>query len=171
MIHTGYEIEQCTLKFHDDVSSAVLQFWKSYLQWYFADFRSGKTTSNWDYSASRGPISKILNNQDWGFCPQPTSLTQIISGIFNASGETATNFYLSKIELYLLYGAQYTKIVYVNPKITHCDCDAADTSSGEGSEITMSFKSEGVIFEKENASVGELDQPGFLLLRDYFNVQ
>lgn len=175
LIHTGYKIDSINLKFHDDVSSAVLLFWKSYLRWYFADFRSDKQESSWFYNTTTGPVSGLFSNIGWGFAPSSNFSFDIMSllgfGSPGSSDETKTNYYLSKIELYLLYGAQYTKIIYVNPKITHCDCDVADVSSGDGAEITMTIKCEGVIFEQENQSVYGLDQQSMLLLNDYYNVR
>ena len=176
LIHTGYKINTINLKFHDDVSNLVLLFWKSYLQWYFADFRSDKKVESWNYNTTSGPYSGLFNTTEWGFCPKSNytfSLANIFGfgGVTGQSDETKTNYFLTKIELYLLYGAEYTRIIYVNPKITHCDCDVADTSSGEASEITMSIKCEGIIFDKENEPVSGLDEESMLMLNDYFNVR
>ncbi|MFA5490240.1 MAG: hypothetical protein WC284_13640 [Candidimonas sp.] len=133
LIQTGVDYEPLTMRFHDDVSGIVIDFFRRYMRWYYGDFRYPEPTG-WDYDLIRNPVLDPGGTDTYGFSPN------------GQSGEFA-NYFIKRLELYQFYGGKFDQVNFLNPKIISFDSDSNDYEVGNvGSEINMQFRYEAVNF-------------------------
>lgn len=114
-------------------TDAVNAMVKSYMHYYFADFRQ-TSISAWKNDVI-DPTFNQGNGSGFGFQPQ-----------------TDNPYYFSTIELYQLFGQQkYDKYTFINPKISSIDYDGNDYSSSELSDVSMTFVYEGLLLDLNQA--------------------
>ena len=128
-----------TIKFHDDNSGTLRDFWQSYYNYYYMD---GRYTDNDFKIDDKYKNRKAGGNSKWGL------------------DTNAKAPYLTKIDIYSMYHGQAEKITLESPLIISFNHDSHDYAENQGLlEATMSVRYTGVRYESGiNAQYGI---PGF----------
>ena len=141
LIYTKTDYQPFTIKLHDAVDGSIVQLWKDYFTYYFADSRP-KTRPNYG-SISNGPAAPTAADTTvtWG---TGWGLSQIAED---------TNFFY-KLNIYSLFGGakvgtqggtgQYQLTSYINPRITAIDFESYDASSSDTEEVSITLKYEAI---------------------------
>lgn len=156
LIYTKTEYQPFTIKLHDSVDGSIVQLWKDYFTYYFADSRP-KTLINMG-SITNGPAAPTSGDSSttwgtgWGLSPIAED----------------TNFF-TRLNLYSLFGGapigtsggtgQYQLTSYLNPRITAIDFESYDSTSSDTEEVNITFKYEAV--EYNPITQGVLSKFGF----------
>ena len=134
LIYTGVEYSEVSMKLHNSVDDSVLGMWVDYFTYFFADSRRTGTSSNPvtdDAGYSQSPVDATFNDgAGWGFRPLSDQ----------------TNFFTS-VSVWALYNQTYTRISYVNPRITSIDWQNNDYSNSDPEEVSINFKYEAILYE------------------------
>ena len=151
VIQTGVKYQPITITFHDDVSDKVLEFWRDYFGYYYADGRK-TDRSTWSQDITNGIIfDRTVAGEPDGYDAR-FGLTAD-SDRFNNIADSV--HFIQRLDLYTIYGGRYTTISFINPKITNFDHDANDYSDGtEGSGITMMLEYEGIVYNLTPTPIG-----------------
>lgn len=124
--YTKVEYLPFTIKLHDTVDNKVLKLWREYFTYYFADSRTKSSTD-----MSSGTVDPTFTDSSgWGLRP---------------IGEDTSFF--SRIELYSLFGTQYTQTTYLNPRITAVDWEQNDSTSADPEEVSITFRYEAIEYK------------------------
>jgi len=137
--YTKVEYQPFTVRLHDTVDNTQLNMWREYFTYYFGDSRT-KTATDMSSSTVGGTFA---DSTGWGFRPL---------------GEDISFF--SRIELYSLFGKQYTRTTYLNPRITNIDWEQYDSSNSDPEEVTITFKYEAIEYN-DPAPITDLDVTKF----------
>ena len=164
LIYTRTEYLPFTIKLHDSVDGSIVQLWKDYFTYYFADSRP-KTSANMG-SITNGPAatttdSSITWGTGWGLSPIAED----------------TNFF-TRLNLYSLFGGaqvgtaggtgRYQLTSYLNPRITAIDFESYDSSSSDTEEVSITFKYEAI--EYNEITDGVLSKFGFSVDSNFLDV-
>lgn len=123
IVQRSIKYNPVTIKFHDDNTGSLRNFWASYYNYYYNDGRDGV-----DFSVD--DKYKTRKQSRWGFDTNNTAP------------------YLSKIEIYSMYHSEAQKITLQNPIISNFSHDTHDYSEGQGLlEASMTLHYTGVTYE------------------------
>jgi len=143
LVYSKVEYMPFTVKLHETVDSAVVKLWKDYFTYYFGDSRP-KTANDLSSIGSSPAGSSFNDSSGWGLRPIAED----------------TNFF-TRIELYSLFGTQYQKTAYLNPRITNIDFEQYDSSSSDPEEVSITFKYEAIeynaVAQVSNSSADGVD--------------
>jgi hypothetical protein len=141
-VQTKIKYEPVSIKFHDDNSNHIREFWRSYYTYYYTDGNYQQNT----YSLDDRYISSGQSVNPWGL----------------DSGATAP--FLSSIEIYSMHGGISNKITLMNPVITNFSHDSHDYSqTQEFMEASMQIHYTGVTYSQGYAAgiAGFADPMGY----------
>ena len=136
LVQTKVNYEPFSLTMYDTVDNNGLRMFEAYNRFYYGDF-DGKTNHSWYYDITS---DNFENNFAWGL---------------KANGGTSDGYFFDRIEVYEIFDQYYTKVSFINPKLTNTDFDGMDMESSDPTMLSMSFKYEGLVFEKVNEPVTE----------------
>ena len=140
IVKTGVEYQPLTIRFWNTVDDTVLRMWSEYYEFYYGDGRRTRDGNKREWEDWNNDITSRLSEESWGFSPPSYSPQE--------------GYFFSHLEIYQLYGQQYTQVNLVHPKIETFDHDSNDYSVGtEGQEITMSIRFEGVTYETLSGNI------------------
>lgn len=130
-VTTGYKFQPFRVSLYDTSDSSVMRMWNEYSQWYFGDFE--QDGSAWNYDITTGDF----NDTGRGFGFQPTNSTY---------SSLDSPYFFSLIEVYQVFGGEYTQFNLVNPKITEFNPDEMDYSVTEPTNIAITFSYEAILY-------------------------
>lgn len=139
LVQTKHDYNPLTLRFYDAVDDRLLRFIRDYMRYYYGDY-DNLSVGSWRYDQLSDNFYHGASN--WGF-----------KGVSMPGQPNSANF-MSHIELYQFYGSKFTRFIYVNPLIDSIDFDNSDVEqSSMSTEVTMSCKYEGLIFDDINEPI------------------
>lgn len=125
-VYTNVDYKPVNLSIWDTVDNKPLDMWRQYFTYYFGDARQktamtmGQSTVSPTFSDSTG----------WGLRP----LTEEI------------NFF-TRLDVYAIFGLKYTRVSYLNPRITNVNFNSYQSDSDQLSEIGMQVAYETVNYD------------------------
>jgi len=130
-ITTGFEIQPMKITLYDTSDSMVMRMWNEYSKWYFGDFNQADATS-FGYDVTL-PEMNGTDTGDFGFVPRPDS-------------DLNSQFFFSHIEVYQVFGREFTQFDLINPKIKAFDPDELDYSDYEAATISLTIAYEAILY-------------------------
>ncbi len=128
LAYSKIDYGEVSIRMYDAVDNSALALWVDYFTYYFGDSR--RKTDPAAYRQS--PVDqKFVDDSGWGLRPISDN----------------TQFF-DKISIYAFYANTYTKVNYINPRITLWDFQQKDYSSSDLEEITVNFKYEAIEYEQ-----------------------
>lgn len=116
------------ISLHDTVDGAAFKLVEAYNRFYFGDF-TNKSNSSWSYDVVGSGFEQA---QGWGL----------------KGNQTPNNAnFISRIEIYEIFDQVYSQMNFINPKFTNVDMQSHDQSSSDPSELNITAKYEGFVFE------------------------
>ncbi len=132
VIQTGVKYSPVSCTLYDTADGAAMNMWMQYASYYFGDYR--QTAGQYQ--------DDILNDEMLG------RSTGYGFGIPKVSTEEPgginSQFFFDKIEVYQLWGREYTSYELLNPKISGFTPDELDYEQSAVSQITMAITYEGI---------------------------
>ncbi len=148
-VTVGYKIQPLKLTLFDTADNMVMQMWNAYSKWYFGDFGQ-QNAASFSYDVT----TNVFNDSGSGFGYQPRPST----GTDDAT-DLNSQFFFSTLEIYRVFGGQYTRCDLINPKITAFDPDELDYASSEVSLINMTLTYEAVLYQNNGQPI-DISQDG-----------
>ena len=143
-VTTGYKIQPMRITLYDTADSLVMAMWNEYTKWYFGDFN--QTDVNYQYDAT---MDEFLGEESgYGYVPRPATNDDKIDPI-----NLNSQYFFDRIEVYQVFGGEYTQFDLINPKITQFDPDTLDYSEVEVATITMSVAYEAISYKNNGQPV------------------
>ena len=139
-VYTKTEYRPININIYDTVDNNTFDLWKQYFQYYFGDSRN-KSSLTMD-SSPVGP--EFDDSTGWGLRPL---------------GEQV-NFFTS-LEVYALFGKQYSKVTYLNPKFSNADWGSHDTASSDLLDVKFTVSYETLQYELGDITPALAAQFGF----------
>jgi hypothetical protein len=118
-VKTEYKPINITL--YDTVDNKPLDLWRQYFTYYFGDARQKFDTT----MGSNPTDQQFQDGTGWGLRPLAENI-----------------YFFNSIDLYGIHGKKYTRVSYLNPKITSVNWQNYDTTDSSMEEVTMSFSYE-----------------------------
>lgn len=143
-ITTGYKIQPMRITMYDTADSLVMAMWNEYTKWYFGDFNQGDD-ANFRYDVTMGEF--LGEDAGFGYVPRPASGDRIDPINLNSQ------FFFDRIEVYQVFGGEYTQFDLINPKIVQFDPDTLDYAEVDVATITMSIAYEAILYKNNGKPV------------------
>jgi len=134
LINTSYTTSQVRIVFYDTVDTAATQFFNAYSQQYFGDFRHDGNETDFQYDIT---INSFLDNASAGYGFAPAAIN---------STDNNSQFWLTTISIYQVWGGNYVQYDLVNPKIISWAPEGLDYASSDMNMISMSVEYEALIY-------------------------
>jgi len=141
-ITTGYKLQPMKMSLYDTADSMVMQMWAEYSKWYFGDFSQNETA--WSYDATTAEFQD--SGAGFGFTPRQSNGTPDGK---DSSADLESGFFFSMIEVYQVFGGEFTQFDLINPKIATFDPDDMDYSQSEPATISMSLEFEAILYRND----------------------
>ncbi len=141
-ITTGFDIAPMRMVLYDTADSMVMRMWNEYSKWYFGDFSQGDETS-FQYDVTSPEM--VGEDVGFGYVPRPGT------GDGKDSIDLNSQFFFSKIEVYQVFGGEFTQFDLINPKIKQFDPDELDYSDYEAATISMTIAYEAILYRNNGA--------------------
>lgn len=126
VVQVRSDFKPIALSFHDDNEGVARQLWENYYNYYYADYTTAKTETNYNRSAMR--------NFDF------------VKSKYGLDNGSSTPFF-SKIEIYHMAKHKWNSYTLINPVVTEWSHDTMDYSIGNQlSEHTLSISYEAVSY-------------------------
>lgn len=125
-IYTNADYRPVNLSIWDTVDNKPLDMWRQYFTYYFGDARQ-KTPSTMGQSTVSPTFS---DDTGWGLRPLTEEL----------------NFF-TRLEVYAIFGKRFTRISYLNPKITNANFNSYQSDSDQLADISMQISYETVNYD------------------------
>jgi hypothetical protein len=139
VIHTGVKYSPVTCIVYDTADGAAMAMWVQYMQHYYGDYRQDAGTYKDDIISPKMLGNDKLALDGYGFGIQKTS-TASIDG-------ANTQFFFDRIDVYQVWGGEYTCFQLLNPRISNFDPDELDYEQSAASTITMGLSYEAIHHE------------------------
>jgi hypothetical protein len=138
ILQTKVNYHPISIKFHDTVDNLVMNMFEEYFKYYYADPRNVDPNA---WRSDQTAASFAADVGGWGFLP-PTTTT------------AAQTYFFNHVEIYRVYGGNYTQIDLVNPKILSFEPDEMDYShGGVSAEVSMALGYEGIVYVANNQAL------------------
>ena len=123
IIQKNHKFLPINLDFYDTVDNKIFRMFEEYYRYYYGDPQNS-TTSAWNHDI----VSSFQEGSNgWGFVP-PKNIS------------ASQTYFFDRMEIYQIYGGQYSQMNLANPKITRFDPDELSFSEGgESCSIGMSL--------------------------------
>jgi hypothetical protein len=150
VVQTKITYNPVNITFHDDMDNMIVNLWKNYYQYYFADSRydgnTAGTLASRTLSVPRA-FTKDVQFQDRGYA----------YGLNNGQTEPFITF----IKIFTLNRRKHSSVTLVNPKIIEYAPSQLDQSNGQKlMDAKFSFAYEAVYYDNKNTSITK-NEPGF----------
>jgi hypothetical protein len=140
-INTGFKVSPVRMVIYDTKDSLALQFWNEYASQYFGDFRHEQNLSDFGYDVVSNQFLDAAN-AGFGFAP---------SAVSQSSTDINEQFFIAEINIYQVYGAEFTKYSLINPKITSFDPEGLSYEDSAMGTIGFAIAYEAVIYANGGA--------------------
>lgn len=144
--YTKIDYPSVSLTLHDTVDGAASKMIDDYNRFHFGDFSNMFPGDNSDTHNSLWTNNSIIGNDMtyWGYrLKNPMNYAN--AGPINR-GLPGAEYFFDEINIYELYGQNFTMYSLMNPKIESVNFSSTDTSSADGQEISLTVNPEGVLF-------------------------
>ncbi len=140
VIHTGVKYSPVTCILYDTADGAAMNMWIQYAQYYIGDYRQDAASYADDIISSKmlGTQGNV-NTSGYGFGITAPS-TSAVDGI-------NTQFFFDRIDVYQVWGGEYTCFQLLNPRISNFDPDDLDYEQSGPAMITMGLTYEAIFHE------------------------
>ena len=128
-ITTGFKVQPMRMVLYDTVDNIAMRMWDEYARYYYGDFNQ-EDESSYRYDITT-PNKMIDNGSGFGYVPRPND-------DFNSQ------FFFDALEIYQVFGGQFTQFDLINPRISSFDPDELDYSINDAATITMSLTYESI---------------------------
>lgn len=140
IIHTGVKYSPVTCVLYDTADGAAMNMWVQYAQYYIGDYRQDAASYSDDIISSKmlGTQGNV-NTSGYGF-GITTPSTGAVDGI-------NTQFFFDRIDVYQVWGGEYTCFQLLNPRINNFDPDDLDYEQSGPAMITVGITYEAIYHE------------------------
>lgn len=138
LAYTKVDYNDVQLRIYDTVDNSMLSLWVNYFTYYFGDSRLGKAPDMETYYRQSSVGALYQDGSGWGFRPINENV-----------------YFFNSIDVSAFYGQTMTTFRYMNPRIVSIDWQSKDYSSNELEEVTVSFKHEGIVYDKFGEPVSD----------------
>ena len=132
VIHTGVKYNPVTCTIYDTADGAVQLMWAQYASYYFGDYRQGPSSYSDDI------INERMNGNGYGY--------GIASNPLEPQGINS-QFFFDSVEVYQVWGGEYTSYRLQKPKITNYAPDDLSYEDSGPSTVTLTLQYEGIFHE------------------------
>lgn len=123
-VYTATDFQNVTVTMYDTVDNKTYDFWRQYMTYFFGDARQKSPMV-----MSSSPVDpQFMDGTGWGLRPLAEQ----------------TNFFTA-LEIYAIFGGQYSRTTYLNPKIVSSTWGSYDSSSSDLTDVSF-----GVAYETVN---------------------
>jgi len=129
LVQTKVEYNPISFTFYDVVDGTAIKLIEAYNRFYYDDFLS-KSDNSWNYDIIGGSFE---NSPGWGLAGRQSP---------------NNNYFLDRIEIYEMYDQYYSKMSFINPKFASVEMGNLGVEDFGTSEITISTRFEGVVFDE-----------------------
>jgi hypothetical protein len=146
-VYSKVEYHPFNIKMYDTVDDLPLMLWKKYFTYYFGDSRLGPDATGNDMKNDTMDVSQsvvdnsIIKPNLWGLNPVKEN-----------------TYFFDKVELYAIFGKNYTQINYIKPKISKIDWQQYDSTSSELAEVSMTLEYEALEYLDSGSVSPELQE-------------
>lgn len=141
VVYTNTEYKPVNVLLWDTVDNKPLDMWRQYFTYYFGD---GRQKTPWTMGQST-VSDKFSDGTGWGLRP----LTEEV------------NFFTS-LDVYAIFGRRYTRVRYLNPKITNVNFNSYQSDGEQLNDISMQIAYETINYDpSEDITPGIAAQFGF----------
>jgi hypothetical protein len=156
VIHTGIKYSPVTCILYDTADSAATSMWVQYAQHYFGDYRQDASSYRDDVISPKMFGTTGQNTEGYGFGINKTSAASVDG--------SNTQFFFDRIDVFQVWGGEYTCFQLLNPRISNFDPDELDYEASGAATITMTLAYEAIYHENggkpqnitDNASLMEI---------------
>ncbi len=136
VVHTGIKYNPISCSLYDTADGAAMMMWSQYASYYFGDYRQDPNAYKDD----------IINESMLGNSAEGYGYT---IGKTNPSEPDGINsqFFFDMVEVYQVWGGEYTSYQLLNPKITNFTPDELDYEQNAASMINVTLQFEGIYHE------------------------
>ena len=141
MIHTGIKYSPVTCVLYDTADSSAMSMLVQYAQYYFGDFRQDSSSYADDIVSAKmfGTTGGAVSTDGFGF-----GITKNSSASVDGSN---TQFFFDRIDVFQVWGGEYTCFQLLNPRISSYDPDELDYENSGASTITLTINYEAINHE------------------------
>ena len=126
VVYTNTDYRAVNMSIWDTVDNKPLDMWRQYFTYYFGDGRQ-KTP----YTMGQSPVAGNFNDDTgWGLRP----LTEEV------------NFF-TRLDVYAIFGKRYTRVSYLNPKISSINFGSYQNDTEQLADMTMSITYETINYD------------------------
>jgi hypothetical protein len=144
-ITTGFKLQPMRIVLYDTADSLVMRMWDEYSRWYFGDFNQDDETQ-FRYDVTTADF--LGDDIGFGFVPRPSAAS---TDGKDSSLDLNSQFFFDAIEVYQVFGGEFTQFDLINPKIGTFDPDELDYSASEPATISMTLNFEAIIYRNGGA--------------------
>lgn len=128
LVTTGFKVQPMRMTLYDTVDNIAMRMWDEYARYYYGDFNQ-EDESSYRYDITT-PNKMIDNGSGFGYVPRPED-------------DLNSQFFFDALEVYQVFGGQFTQFDLINPRISQFDPDELDYSINDPAtiSITLSYES------------------------------
>ncbi len=128
LVTTGFKVQPMRMTLYDTVDNIAMRMWDEYARYYYGDFNQ-EDESSYRYDMTT-PNKMIDNGSGFGYVPRPED-------------DLNSQFFFDALEVYQVFGGQFTQFDLINPRISQFDPDELDYSINDPAtiSITLSYES------------------------------
>lgn len=125
-VYTNVDYKPVNLSIWDTVDNKPLDMWRQYFTYYFGDARQKSPLT-----MNQSPVAPVFSDgTGWGLRP----LTEEI------------NFF-TRLDVYAIFGLKYTRVSYLNPRITNINFNSYQSDVDQLADISMQVAYETVNYD------------------------
>lgn len=129
LVTTGYKIQPMRMVLYDTIDNVAMRMWDEYARYYYGDFNQDDDSS-YRYDATLADM--VDNGSGYGFVPRPDQINN------------DAQFFFDALEVYQVFGGQFTQFDLINPRISQFDPDELDYSISEPATISITLTYEAI---------------------------
>lgn len=137
VIHTGIKYSPINCTIYDTADGAAMSMWVEYAKYYFGDYnQSSRSYLDDIISPTMFGAASATSVAGYGFQIPKTSSTSIDG--------SNTQFFFDSVDVYQVWGGEYTQYSLIHPRITNFAPDDLDYESSGASMISMTLAYEAI---------------------------
>lgn len=133
LVMTGVDYSPIGVTLYDTADNAVQQMWDEYARYHVGDFAQAPASYNDDILASR------MNGARDGYGYR-------IFNDFSELGGLNTQYFFEAVDIYQVWGGEYTQTTLINPKISNYAPDPFDFEDAAPATIRLELTYEAIIY-------------------------
>lgn len=128
-ITTGFKVQPMRMVLYDTVDNIAMRMWDEYARYYYGDFNQEDESSHrYDITT---PSKMFDNGSGFGYVPRPDDSLN-------------SQFFFDALEVYQVFGGQFTQFDLINPRISQFDPDELDYSINDPATISITITYESI---------------------------